>query len=427
MSEVVKGILRAVSSALQVPTIIILILLILLTIVMLGSFIAEMLTERKSLRLNIPKLVDDLQGKSTAEMKEVIASSSLLTRQKAAAQELISRVTYPDDTREALARQLIADEEARYNKIIKITDLTSRVAPMFGLMGTLIPLGPGLIALGKGDAATLSSSLLIAFDTTVAGLISGAVSYVVSGIRKGWYEEYMIGLETIMETILDVQNTERRKALQQKKASDAAKAGQAVPRDTITMSPGTMTAAAYTQQTPQPAPAAPQQAYAQPAPQAPQSPQAAYAQQQTYAQPAPVRTAPAQPVQPARPAGNPQQVARPAGNPQQPAAARPRQAARPAAGVAGAAAAAQAAQAVRPQQPVGQGQSRAEQITRKPDFADANKKTIAGADAARLQAEVRAAANSMQETEEQAIAKEMEQIRSLDELLENFSPKDGRQ
>ena len=89
--------------------------------------------------------------------------------------------------------------------------------------------------------------------------------------------------------------------------------------------------------------------------------------------------------------------------------------------------AAQAAQAVRPQQPVGQGQSRAEQITRKPDFADANKKTIAGADAARLQAEVRAAANSMQETEEQAIAKEMEQIRSLDELLENFSPKDGRQ
>ena len=457
MSEVVKGILRAVSSALQVPTIIILILLILLTIVMLGSFIAEMLTERKSLRLNIPKLVDDLQGKSTAEMKEVIASSSLLTRQKAAAQELISRVTYPDDTREALARQLIADEEARYNKIIKITDLTSRVAPMFGLMGTLIPLGPGLIALGKGDAATLSSSLLIAFDTTVAGLISGAVSYVVSGIRKGWYEEYMIGLETIMETILDVQNTERRKALQQKKASDAAKAGQAVPRDTITMSPGTMTAAAYTQQTPQPTPAAPQQAYAQPAPQAPQSPQAAYAQQQayaqpapqqayaqpapqapqapqaayaqqqTYAQPAPVRTAPAQPVQPARPAGNPQQVARPAGNPQQPAAARPRQAARPAAGVAGAAAAAQAAQAVRPQQPVGQGQSRAEQITRKPDFADANKKTIAGADAARLQAEVRAAANSMQETEEQAIAKEMEQIRSLDELLENFSPKDGRQ
>ena len=463
MSEVVKGILRAVSSALQVPTIIILILLILLTIVMLGSFIAELVTERKSLRLNIPKLVDDLQGKSTAEMKEVIAASSLLTRQKAAAQELISRVTYPDDTREALARQLIADEEARYNKIIKITDLTSRVAPMFGLMGTLIPLGPGLIALGKGDAATLSASLLIAFDTTVAGLISGAISYVVSGIRKGWYEEYMIGLETIMETILDVQNTERRKAMQQKKAADAAKSGKTAPRDTITMAPGAMMSApAYGQQ------AAYGQPQSQQAPAAPQ-PQQTYAQQAAYAQPAaqpdPAAFAPqpayTQPAQPApapapRPAANPQQPAaqpaaqpvqarpapapapRPAADPQQPAAQpaaqaaaqavpvrpAPAQAARPAGNPQQAAP--RPRPAARPQQEA-QGQTIAEQVTRRPDFAEANKRTIAGEDAARLQAEVRAAANNMQAAEEQAIEKELESIRSLDELLENFAPKDGRQ
>ena len=59
---------------------------------------------------------------------------------------------------------------------------------MFGLMGTLIPLGPGLIALGQGDTKTLSDSLLIAFDTTIAGLVAGAIAYVVSGIRKSWYE-----------------------------------------------------------------------------------------------------------------------------------------------------------------------------------------------------------------------------------------------
>ncbi|MBQ8151910.1 MAG: MotA/TolQ/ExbB proton channel family protein [Firmicutes bacterium] len=222
MSEIVKGILRAVSSAMQIPTIIILILLILLAVVMLGSFVAEYFTERRTLKMNIPKVVDDLQGKTSKEMSDVVEKSGLLKRQKKAVKELISRVAYPNDTREALARQLIADEESRYGKMTKITDLTARVAPMFGLMGTLIPLGPGLIALGEGDAATLSDSLLIAFDTTVAGLISGAVSYVISGIRKGWYEEYMIGLETVMETVLDVQNLERKKAyqaLQAKKAS----------------------------------------------------------------------------------------------------------------------------------------------------------------------------------------------------------------
>ena len=53
MSEIVKGILRAVSSAMQIPTIIILILLILLAVVMLGSFVAEYFTERRTLKMNM--------------------------------------------------------------------------------------------------------------------------------------------------------------------------------------------------------------------------------------------------------------------------------------------------------------------------------------------------------------------------------------
>ena len=185
MSEIIKDVLRAVASSLQIPTIIILLLLILATIVLLGTFIAEFFTERKALKVNIPALIDEMQGKNTTELDEVVSGSGLLKRQKEAAHELIVRIKYPNDTREALARQIISDEESRYDKITKFTDIIARVAPMFGLMGTLIPLGPGLIALAQGDTKTLSESLLIAFDTTVAGLISAAVAYVISGIRKG--------------------------------------------------------------------------------------------------------------------------------------------------------------------------------------------------------------------------------------------------
>ncbi|MBQ0041065.1 MAG: MotA/TolQ/ExbB proton channel family protein [Clostridiales bacterium] len=213
MSELVKDILRIVSSSLQIPTIIVLLLLILATVILIGSFIAEFISERKALKEDIPKLIDDMQNKSSAQLLEVIKNSGLLKRQKAAAEKLITRIKYPDNTREALARQLLADEEARYTKITKITDIIARVAPMFGLMGTLIPLGPGLIALSQGDTKTLSDSLLIAFDTTVAGLISAAIAYVISGIRKNWYEKYMVGLETVMETILEEQNRERMNAL----------------------------------------------------------------------------------------------------------------------------------------------------------------------------------------------------------------------
>ena len=223
MSEIIKDVLRAVASSLQIPTIIILLLLILATIVLLGTFIAEFFTERKALKVNIPALIDEMQGKNTTELDEVVSGSGLLKRQKEAAHELIVRIKYPNDTREALARQIISDEESRYNKITKFTDIIARVAPMFGLMGTLIPLGPGLIALAQGDTKTLSESLLIAFDTTVAGLFSAAVAYVISGIRKGWYEKYMVGLETIMETILEEQNRERLKAYRALQKKQTAK------------------------------------------------------------------------------------------------------------------------------------------------------------------------------------------------------------
>ncbi|MCI8645341.1 MAG: MotA/TolQ/ExbB proton channel family protein [Firmicutes bacterium] len=173
---------------------------------MLGSLLAEYLTERRLLKAKIPLLIDQMQEKTPWELEEIIKKSGLLKRQKKAARELIIRTGLPDATREALARQLIFEEENRYAKITRITDLVAKIAPMFGLMGTLIPLGPGLMALGQGDTKTLSGSLLIAFDTTVAGLISAAASYIISAIRKRWYQEYMVGLETIMETILEEQS-----------------------------------------------------------------------------------------------------------------------------------------------------------------------------------------------------------------------------
>ena len=74
---------------------------------------------------------------------------------------------------------------------------------MFGLLGTLIPLGPGILALGQGDTFTLSSSLLTAFDTTVAGLLAAAVATVVSSLRRSWYRQYVSQLEVLSQCILD--------------------------------------------------------------------------------------------------------------------------------------------------------------------------------------------------------------------------------
>ena len=112
----------------------------------------------------------------------------------------------------AAARKMISDEESRFEKRASLTEMASRIAPMFGLMGTLIPLGPGLMALGQGDTMSLADSLLIAFDTTVAGLITAAVCYVIAKIRRRWYDDYMVSLETLMDAVLEEVSSGERKA-----------------------------------------------------------------------------------------------------------------------------------------------------------------------------------------------------------------------
>lgn len=213
-SDFIKEMLRAIASSMQIPTILILLLLLAVSVIAMGSLIAEWFTEHRRMKAKIPQLIDSFHSVPLAMVDSAIDNSGLLKRQKAALKALTSRSNLPEHTREALARQLIFEEQSRYEKIVKWTDIITRIAPMFGLLGTLIPLGPGLIALGQGDTKTLSASLLIAFDTTIAGLLSGAVAFVISSIRKRWYDSYLVSMETLMEAILDKQSqTDRAETL----------------------------------------------------------------------------------------------------------------------------------------------------------------------------------------------------------------------
>ncbi len=71
------------------------------------------------------------------------------------------------------------------------TDILTRVSPMLGLMGTLIPLGPGLAGLGQGDLSILTNAVTVAFDTTVMGLLAGIIGFVLGRLRRRWYDEIL--------------------------------------------------------------------------------------------------------------------------------------------------------------------------------------------------------------------------------------------
>ncbi|MCS3902684.1 biopolymer transport protein ExbB/TolQ [Methylohalomonas lacus] len=78
---------------------------------------------------------------------------------------------------------------------IERVEMLSRIGPMLGLMGTLIPLGPGLAALSQGDFKTLAEAVTIAFDTTVMGLLIGVIGFVLSRLRRRWYDELLDTME----------------------------------------------------------------------------------------------------------------------------------------------------------------------------------------------------------------------------------------
>ncbi|MCC8029722.1 MAG: MotA/TolQ/ExbB proton channel family protein [Lachnospiraceae bacterium] len=194
--------LRNVAGALETPVIVILLILIAATLVLLGSLAAEFFTERRRLKVRLPLLVDQLR--STTNIAGTVNESGLLKRQKKALTEVTLHPELTDVMREALALRLLEEEKSRFDNIVKLSEIIARLGPMLGLLGTLIPLGPGIVALGQGDTYTLSTSLLTAFDTTVAGLVCAAVATMISTIRKAWYNNYMSILESLMECVLEV-------------------------------------------------------------------------------------------------------------------------------------------------------------------------------------------------------------------------------
>ncbi|MDO5708447.1 MAG: MotA/TolQ/ExbB proton channel family protein [Andreesenia angusta] len=209
MGQNIKGILHAVGQSIENPVILILIIMIAFTIVQIGVIISEFFTERRHLKASMPKLLDKIQ-KEPENIIKSIRSSHILSRQKKVLIELLNHPDLTDDTLYALAERLLEEESSHYNLRVKSSDIIAKLGPILGLLGTLIPLGPGIVALSRGDVTTLSTSLSVAFDTTIAGLICAAVAYIISIIRKGWYSNYMSVLEVLTEGVLEVAILEKK-------------------------------------------------------------------------------------------------------------------------------------------------------------------------------------------------------------------------
>ncbi len=97
--------------------------------------------------------------------------------------------------------KLIADFELWCEKDLDKSRTLSKMGPILGLMGTLIPMGPALAGLAAGDIATMSQQMQIAFNTTVLGLVIGSIGFISLQLKQRWYAEDLNTIEFVNDLI----------------------------------------------------------------------------------------------------------------------------------------------------------------------------------------------------------------------------------
>ncbi|MGF7117309.1 MotA/TolQ/ExbB proton channel family protein [Methanobacterium oryzae] len=213
-SEMLSTALHVISQSLLVPVIIGLLAFMIYAIISFGGMLSEYSGRIKFDVGKVEKIIKDISNPGTSEnIMEVVEKSDLPQNHKEILIKLAGSSNIGKKSRRALASKLIENEELKIAKSLEKTDVITRLGPTLGLMGTLIPMGPGLAALGSGDINGLAQAIIIAFDTTVVGLAAGGIAYVISKVRKRWYEDNLTTLETIAESVLEVlDNVSKTKA-----------------------------------------------------------------------------------------------------------------------------------------------------------------------------------------------------------------------
>lgn len=200
----ISTLLHKLAQALMIPVMVALGLLILFSLYCVGSVIMESVTERRHYRVQGPQIISAIHDVSDyIKLQDVFKNGRLLKPQREALLTVSRNMGLTSDALFALARTEIEKVSDRYKRALLVSEQITKIAPMLGLMCTLIPLGPGIVAMGRGNVAELSMSLLVAFDGTVAGLVAGIVAMVVTAVRKRWYGQYQSMLESLMTALLD--------------------------------------------------------------------------------------------------------------------------------------------------------------------------------------------------------------------------------
>lgn len=192
-----------VANALQVPVLILALLALAIVIVELGAYAVEMYGRRRRRFADILTAADAAR-RALAGGNRAAAAAAVDGVARSAAMTGTLRFIVEHARTEGGEHQLnkaLADFDFDAQRRLARTRMLVRAGPALGLMGTLIPLSPALTGLARGDTATLSQDLRVAFSVTVVGLLIGAVAFGLSLSRDRIYGQDLSDLQYVAAVI----------------------------------------------------------------------------------------------------------------------------------------------------------------------------------------------------------------------------------
>lgn len=190
----ISDILYWISTGLLVPVVVVLIFLFGRSLLLIGSFFGQYLAIRRTASL-IGRELDGLDKVSVAAL-----GNRLPSKNPSLVVVYMKRLLDAGDNA-ALRQRLLADFEIEADRDLSTSKMLSKMGPMLGLMGTLIPMGPALVGLSTGDIASMAYNMQVAFATTVVGLFAAAIGFITQQVKQRWYLQDLANLEFVADLL----------------------------------------------------------------------------------------------------------------------------------------------------------------------------------------------------------------------------------
>ena len=77
----------------------------------------------------------------------------------------------------------------------------SRLAPMLGLIATMVPMGPALRSLADGNVQGISENLIVAFSAVIFGLVIASITFWIASVKKRWLASEFVAIATTLDQV----------------------------------------------------------------------------------------------------------------------------------------------------------------------------------------------------------------------------------